>query len=177
MSFVLLAKTKSMRSLVSLVLIFFPLSSCNPDEITQGDVSMEPSVRRGEKLKIDSSPSALRNLRRFDMVLFESPDDPDVKWIYRIIGLPGEVVGFNNNQVIVDGRAIILPNYLRSVSYEPPIDNLDGFFERMGLRQISLPYAVEQNEYFVLGDNQKEALDSRYWGGLKKSSIIGKVYR
>lgn len=99
--------------------------------------------------------------KRGDIVMFPFPDDESVKYLKRIIGLPGEVVEIIDGKVYINGSAEPLEeDYLK----EKP----NGSFG---------PYTVPEDSYFMMGDNRNSSLDSRFWEHpfVKKDKIIGKA--
>lgn len=87
-------------------------------------------------------------LRRGDIVSYRYPRDPRKMFVGRIVGLPGERIGFRGGIVHVDGAPLVEP-YLEGVS-RPPHDLGDT--------------SLGPDEYFVLGDNRGNSSDSREWG-------------
>ncbi len=99
------------------------------------------------------------NPKRGDIVIFPYPDEPEVIYVKRIIGLPGETVEIKDGFVYIDGEPIEEP-YLKE--------------EMLGEYG---PYEVPDNSYFMLGDNRNSSLDSRKWKNtyLKGEDIMAKV--
>jgi signal peptidase I len=103
---------------------------------------------------------------RGDIVVFEATDAIRQRcmeggtFVKRIIGLPGETVTVNGDGFVsVDGR------------------RLDEPYVEAGRRGGTFgTYRVDENAYFLLGDNRRESCDSRSWGSLPQESIIGEVF-
>lgn len=101
-----------------------------------------------------------------DIIIFEYPNDPSVDYIKRVIGLPGDVVEIRSNQVYVNGEPLDEP-------YLTPERNDDGY--------SMAPFALGEDEYFVMGDNRDNSHDSRnYYGAgrpaaITRKDIVGKV--
>ena len=132
---------------------------------------MEPTIRAGEHIQVDESAYRSANPARWDVVAFEPPRNPGQIWLSRIVGLPGETIDITSSGVSIDGRIITLPPSLTIGTYLPPSTVLP-----VGTPPAAtFPYRVPADSYFVLGDNVSNSLDSRYWGGLEKSKIHGKV--
>lgn len=108
---------------------------------------------------------SFRELGRGDVVVFRYPRDPKQFFIKRVIGLPGEKVKIENNKVMIfnkqnpEGFALDERGYLPSniITKDSPTTTLNS------------------DEYFVLGDNRQFSHDSRAWGSLPASDVIGKV--
>ena len=96
---------------------------------------------------------------RGDVVIFPYPDNPEVTYVKRVIGLPGETVEIKEGYVYIDGEPIEEP-YLKE--------------EMLG--QYG-PYVVPEDCYFMMGDNRNSSQDSRKWKNtfLKEEDIMAKV--
>ncbi len=96
---------------------------------------------------------------RGDIVIFPYPDNPEVTYVKRVIGLPGETVEIKNGAVYIDGKPI-KETYLKEA--------MTGEYG---------PYVVPEGCYFMLGDNRNSSLDSRKWNNpfLKEEDIMAKV--
>ena len=97
--------------------------------------------------------------KRGDILIFPWPDNPDVTYVKRVIGLPGETVEIKNGYVYIDGEAIEEP-YLK--------EEMTGEFG---------PYVVPEGCYFMMGDNRNSSQDSRRWNNtfLEEENIMAKV--
>lgn len=127
--------------------------------------SMEPNFYDREYLIIDELSYRLREPLRGEIVVFRYPRDPSQYFIKRVVGLPGETIEVTAGQVVVFNDAY--PN--GKVLDEEPY--LDGELTQ-GKKKLTL--AVD--EYFVLGDNRDESLDSRSFGPVKRDEIVGRVW-
>ena len=126
--------------------------------------SMDPTISSGEKLLVDKIGHNISGIKRGDIVAFrlgESNKGPI--HIKRVVGLPGDTVQIQNEQILLDGTT-----YVEQKDF-PPIQNA-GVAEE--------PITLSGNEYFVLGDNRNSSEDSRFVdiGNIKKDQIIGKVW-
>ncbi|MCR4277400.1 MAG: signal peptidase I [Candidatus Berkelbacteria bacterium] len=125
--------------------------------------SMEPDFHNGEYLLIEKLGYHLHNPVRGDVIVFKYPNNPEVNYIKRIVGLPGETVRIFENQVYVNGTKLfesyLSPDEKTIVSQSP-----------------ETPYevALSNEQYFVMGDNRQHSSDSREWGPLGRDFIIGK---
>lgn len=131
--------------------------------IVKGE-SMAPNFDSGDYLIIDEISYRFAGPQRGDVVVFNYPKDKSQRFIKRIIGLPGETVNISEGQVLVtleNGQFIILEE-----------DYLPEDLKTYGAVNILL----EEEQYFVLGDNREYSFDSRAWGGVFKKDIIGKAF-
>ncbi|MDD5639440.1 MAG: signal peptidase I [Candidatus Pacebacteria bacterium] len=130
--------------------------------------SMEPNYHSTDYLIIDELSYRFSAPQRGDVIVFKYPKNPNLKYIKRIIGYPGETIEIRNTEVIItttDNTTVVLnENYL-------PEDTISSWVRGANYGPITL----KNNEYFVLGDNRNYSADSRSWGVLPKDNIIGKV--
>ncbi len=127
--------------------------------------SMEPNFLDHEYLIVDQISYRFRDIQRGDVVVFRYPKDPREFFIKRVIGLPGETVIIRNNKVYIynsqntEGEAI-------HESYLPEeIENIGNVTQK-----------IDKDEYFLMGDNRSESLDSRVFGPVNRKNIVGRVF-
>ncbi len=106
--------------------------------------SMSPIIKKGDLVVCTTQDR--NKLNRYDIVVFNSPDEPNTLFIKRIIGLPGETILVKNGEVYADGKI------LDSSFVAEEMDTTgDG------------EYIVPRGCYFMLGDNRNNSNDSRFW--------------
>jgi len=127
-----------------------------------------------------------RRVQRGDIIVFRYPVHPTQHFVKRVVGVPGDRVRLINRQVYVNGNALQEP-YVRYSSrvHDPfrddfprlnlPVPGLEGdwWLEMKKLVEDD-QLIVPQGNYFVLGDNRDESLDSRYWGFVPRENVIGR---
>lgn len=128
--------------------------------------SMENTLQDGDSLWVDKITYRFADPKRFDIVVFP-PDasNPTNYYIKRIIGLPGETVYIDEEgNIYIDGE-ILEESYGKEV--------IDSDHRGRAAEYITLG----SDEYFVMGDNRNNSLDSRFSsvGNVKRSQIIGKA--
>ena len=129
--------------------------------VVDGD-SMHPTFENLDYLIVDELLYNFSAPARGDVIVFRYPGNPSIFYIKRIIGLPGETVSINRGAVTVTtviGEKVTLP--------ETYIVNEDATYTKN--------VTLNTEEYFVMGDNRPNSSDSRVWGPLPKSDIIGRV--
>ena len=127
--------------------------------------SMEPNFYDHEYLIIDEISYRFDGPERDDIVVFRYPNDPRQFFIKRIIALPGERIKVSGGQITLydadhpEGRMLDESPYLGQVFTS-------------GEKDISL----SGDEYFLMGDNRAASLDSRIFGPVPRSFIVGRVW-
>ncbi len=119
--------------------------------------SMSPNFETGQFIIVSRLPYLLNGPQRGDVVVFDSPDDPERDFIKRVIGLPGETIEVRAGLVYVNGVPLDEP-YIES----PP--------------RYSGTWTLGPDEYFVLGDNRNNSRDSHAFGTLSRDKIIGQAW-
>lgn len=124
-------------------------------------ISMQSTLSDGDILIINKAIYQLSDPQRYDIVLFESPTNEYM--IKRIIGVPGDTIEIKSNGTVYINEERILIDYGFESIKDPGI--------------ASTPITLDDNEYFMLGDNRNFSTDSRdeSIGVMSKSSIIGKA--
>jgi len=125
---------------------------------------MEPNFSSGDYLLIDEVSYRFNQPERGNVIVFHYPGDESVYYIKRVIGLPGERL------LISDGKIKIFN------SENPDGFVLDEFYLPSGLKiSGNEEITLKDGQYFVMGDNRNYSFDSRSWGSLQKSEIVGLV--
>jgi signal peptidase I len=137
--------------------------------------SMEPTLQIGDRILVNKLSYHLHGVDRGDIVVFSRPPTencggPEVNdLVKRVIGLPGDVISVSGGYVYIDGKRLDeawLPSTEQGITVPGPPGNSSN---------LAQPYRVPANDYFVMGDNRTDSCDSRYWGPISKSLIVGKV--
>ncbi|MEK7203667.1 MAG: signal peptidase I [Patescibacteria group bacterium] len=127
--------------------------------------SMEPAFEDGDYLIINEISFRFSKPERGEVVVFRFPEDPKQFFIKRIIALPNETIEIRNNQIKIYNDQNPTGFILDESSYLDPSQITEG----------NLKVQIGENEYFVLGDNRFHSSDSRRWGTLNRSLIVGKT--
>jgi len=129
-------------------------------------VSMEPTFQSGEYILTSKITYKFKKLERGDVVIFKSPKNPDIEYIKRIIGLPGDIVK------ITDSGQVYVNDVLISESYILATTNLWP----NGCVVENRPYQVPKDSIFVMGDNRPRSADSREFCAVPIQNLIGYVF-
>ncbi len=127
--------------------------------------SMEPTFLPNEYLIVDQLSYRVSEPERGDVIILKYPNDESVFFIKRIIGLPGETVEIIGNKIIIQRG-----NGLPALTLDETYIASDRLQNEYGI------YALNDGEYFVMGDNRRESSDSRSWGVLKRDFIVGHAF-
>lgn len=128
--------------------------------------SMEPNFENGEYLIINEITYRFHEPERGEVIIFRYPKDPSQFYIKRIVALPKEVIRIEDGKVIIFNK----DNPAGFILEEPYLSEENRFTG--GNLEISL----DENEYFVLGDNRQASSDSRRWGPVPRDYIIGRAW-
>lgn len=127
--------------------------------------SMEPTFVTSDYIFTSKITYKMRKPQHGDVIVFKSPANPDIEFIKRVIGLPGETVEVREGEVYVNDTQIP-ENYISAKTEEIP----------GGVLQEGKPITVPPDYLFVMGDNRPRSSDSREFGPIPESSIIGVVF-
>ena len=158
--------------------------------------SMENTLLVGDYLLVDKTrfgPGGVwqsvlpyRAIRRGDIIVFRYPVDPTQHFVKRVIGLPGDRIRLSHSRVYINGRVLDEPYVVFKEHF--PDEFRDSFPRGNWVNEnISVSWAtrlhtlvengeliVPRGQYFVMGDNRDQSLDSRYWGFVPRENIIGR---
>ncbi len=198
---VLVESSKSVFPVLLLVLVLRSFLY-EPFQIPSG--SMLPTLEIGDFILVNKYTYGLRlpvsgtkilsvnDPRRGDVMVFKEPMNPNINFIKRVIGVPGDTVLYVNKTLFINGEK--LPQSFVG-------ERLDDFDPRMGVRPVYRLYdetigdvtheirkdmmipnrraegewVVPEGQYFVMGDNRDRSNDSRFWGFVPDANVVGKA--
>lgn len=138
-------------------------------------------------------------LARGDIIVFAYPKDTSVKYLFRVVGLPGETIQVRGILIYIDGqelaeeRVIVKPDDSLAESLSELSTEGSGPYrvyyssrakdDEAGRASdteadtfgVKAPFRIPDNEYFVMGDNRDNSYDSRFWGTVPRSLVFGKA--
>jgi signal peptidase I len=178
---------------IIVIAVFIITFTVQPFRIPSG--SMEPTLLIGDFLLVDKQDLGLDTPRiilpasaihRGDIIIFHFPIDPSLHLIKRVIGMPGDHLRLHDGRVYINGQPLAEPyavyspstpdpfrdSFPRLQSTAPDID--PAWWIRMHQLVDHGELIIPTGNYFVLGDNRNGSEDSRYWGFVPRSAIVGK---
>ena len=143
---------------VAVLFCFFLIAFVAQAFRVQG-TSMEPLLQDNERIVVNKFLYRFRPIQRGDVVVFWFPGDPQLSFVKRVVGLPGDVIQIRSGELMVNGvlaKEPYLPASYRDNDDLPPTEVKKGF-------------------YFVLGDHRRSSNDSRAWGQVPEKYIYGRA--
>lgn len=129
--------------------------------------SMEPNFNNWDYLIVDRLTYDFETPQRGDVIVLDLPQETSRALIKRVIGLPGDTVVLSGPDPTVTIINTAHPNgFTLSEPYIEP-DNYGGI--------TNTRYTLGPDQYFVMGDNRKVSADSRTWGLLPRTDVVGRV--
>ena len=128
--------------------------------ITVKGNSMMPAFSHGDRISIKQNPYKTELPILGDVIVFTHPGIEQTTFLKRIVGLPGDIIEVKCKGIFVNSLAL--------TPCDPDFEN--------DSQLLALTWLLGDDEYYVLGDNASDSLDSRKFGSIKLGWIIGKVW-
>lgn len=141
---------------ILLALVLFLVINALSARVRVENVSMLPTLQPGEFLLVNRVAYKIGKPSIGDIIVFHAPGVSDLDYIKRVIGLPGDEVRISDGNVYVNDQPL----------YEPYISESPVY---------TGSWVIEEDEYFVLGDNRNNSSDSHLWGFVPFSDIVGQA--
>ncbi len=125
--------------------------------------SMYPNFYDKEYVLTNLIVLKLQKPKLGDVIVFKAPPEPEKDYIKRVIGVGGDKVMVKDGDVYLNGNKLDQSSFLKS-----DVKTYPGAFLEDG-QEVTVP----DGEYFVMGDNRGASSDSREWGFVKNSEVIG----
>jgi signal peptidase I len=149
--------------------------------------SMEKTLLIGDHLIVNRyvyGPSATvlennllpgRQVRRGDIVVFRSPESPEVDLVKRCVGVPGDRIEMVHKTLYVNGKKVEDGNF--AIHSDPYVASRRVAINLHRFKRDNFgPVEVPEDHFFFLGDNRDESYDSRYWGPVPSHFIKGRAF-
>jgi len=129
-------------------------------------VSMVPTLQVGDRIIVSKLSATFGDINRGDVIVFKHPPreqcggdtGPNSDLVKRVIGMPGDELTSRNNRIYVNGKKLV-----EHWEHAPDLGSEIGYVK------------VPKGHYFMMGDNRPSSCDSRMWGTLPESLVVGKV--
>ena len=131
--------------------------------------SMEPTLLVGDRIIVDKLAVDWGTIHRGDVLVFKAPPaencggEPVVDLVKRVIGVPGDKLYSIGNTIYVNSKPLH-----ENWPHSEPLGN--------AIAAAASPVVVPANHYFMMGDNHSNSCDSRMWGTITRSDVIGKAF-
>jgi signal peptidase I len=193
---------KEIRPLLILALVLFAIRSSLADWSDVPTGSMKPTILEGDRVYVNKLAYDLKvpfttwhlaqwgNPQRGDIVVFFSPYDGK-RLVKRVIGLPGDTVELRNDVLVLNDQPVAYQALDKKLLRDVATTDLDSHVfahEELPGRPHSVaaypaaqalrtfgPIQVPAGQYFMMGDNRDDSFDSRYWGMVERSRIVGRA--
>jgi signal peptidase I len=114
-----------------------------------------------------------RSVQRGDIVVFRSPENPNLDLVKRCIAVGGDTVQVVDAQLHINGKPVDDSSY---AVHKNPESGLSAYGDpRLQLRDNYGPFTVPAGNYFCMGDNRDNSYDSRFWGPLPAHLVKGRA--
>ena len=193
---------QEIRPLLIFALVLFSIRSSLADWNVVPSGSMEPTILVGDRVLVNKLaydlkvPFTTRHIaewsdpQRGDIVVFFSPKD-GTRMVKRVIGLPGDTVELRNNRLVINGQTVDYTSFEPKIPEQlSPPERAHSIFATeqlpahshavMSLNGVPAmrtfgPVHVSADHYFMMGDNRDNSFDSRYFGTVARSQIVGRT--
>ncbi|MCL4131173.1 UNVERIFIED_CONTAM: hypothetical protein GTU68_026292 [Idotea baltica] len=125
---------------------------------------------------------------RGDVMVFRYPPNPQIDYIKRVVGLPGDRVQYKDKVVYINGKAMAQTPQQKAADLFGIVPIQDSVLtEQLGnlnhaivlapnRQRVNVDMIVPEGEYFMMGDNRDNSSDSRFWGTVPEHNIVGKAF-
>lgn len=184
------------RSFFPVLFVVFVLRSFLVEPFQIPSSSMVPTLEVGDYILVNkftygirlpvirTKVLAINEPQRGDVMVFFPPHMNDTYFIKRVVGLPGDTVTYRSKQIYVNGQKVNRVAYPDHITLDPRyrVDHetlgvADHLMQVDALRPASdFNEVVKPGHYFMMGDNRDNSSDSRVWGQVPESDIVGKAF-
>ncbi len=188
------------KSFFPIILVVLVIRSFIAEPFRIPSASMLPTLHIGDFILVNKFSYGVRlpvintkileigEPERGDVAVFRYPNNPKIDYIKRVIGLPGDKVGYFNKTVYINGEEVVQTTKEKDaslLSIAPARSEL--YYEALGesghdilidpkRRLVEGETIVPAGEYFVMGDNRDNSNDSRFWGTVPEENLVGQAF-
>ncbi|HUZ41735.1 MAG TPA: signal peptidase I [Acidimicrobiales bacterium] len=134
--------------------------------------SMEPTLQVGDRIIVNKLAVSLGTINVGDIVVFRAPPaencdpgNPVTDLVKRVVGIPGDSLKSSGNTILIKEPSQTQFHAL-----------VESWTHAEPLGEAITPITLKKNQYFMVGDNHSDSCDSRTWGTVPRSDIIGKAF-
>jgi len=188
------------RSFFPIILLVLVIRSFIAEPFRIPSASMLPTLHIGDFILVNKFSYGIRlpvlntkvvdlaEPERGDVLVFRFPKNPKVDYIKRVVGLPGDKVGYFDKTIYLNGKAVEQEVKAKDVNLLGLIPaRAELRFEQLGenghdllvdpdRRLVEGEMVVPEGHYFVMGDNRDNSNDSRFWGTVPEENLVGKAF-
>lgn len=188
------------RSFFPIILIVLVIRSFIAEPFRIPSASMLPTLHIGDFILVNKFAYGVRlpvlntkilevgKPERGDVFVFRFPKNPKIDYIKRVIGLPGDKIGYFNKTVYINGKAVEQQVKSKDISLKGLIPERSKLLtEKLGVKEHDLlidpdrrlvegEMLVPEGHYFAMGDNRDNSNDSRFWGAVPEENLVGKAF-
>jgi len=155
-----------------------------------GDFILVNKFKYGIRLPvIDLKVIDVDTPKRGDVVVFRYPRSPEVDYIKRVVGVPGDKIRYFNKKLYINGVELKqtvdgpydtecygLPGSAAFRIKEISPEVTHDIIQCRDRREVPMEVSVPEGQYFVMGDNRDNSSDSRVWGMVPEANLVGKAF-
>ncbi len=185
---------KNNRSLIVFIALMSVFRSAVADWYEVPTGSMKPSIQEGDRILTDKMAYDIRvpfthikllklaDPQTGDIIVFDS-QAADNRLIKRVIGIPGDTIALENNELIINGKKLNYADQRSNIDSLDKIENLNGL--EHSIRVANIPsrlsgfdaITIPDDYYLAMGDNRDNSADSRVIGLIPRNELLGKAER
>lgn len=154
-----------------LVVILALVASPGCRKSVQLSSGMSPTITNSEQVTINYAAYTISKPQRWDVVALTPSSLTNLVVLKRVIALPSETISLTASGIVVNAKVLSMPANLSNVLY-CPTEMLPP--PQAGIL-VTFPYTVPPMHYFVVGDNWTNSLDSRHYGAVPLTNILGRM--
>lgn len=188
------------RSFFPIILVVLVIRSFVAEPFRIPSASMLPTLHVGDFILVNKFTYGIRlpvintkivevnEPERGDVIVFRYPEDPSIDYIKRVVGLPGDKVGYFDKTIYINGEPVaqqdeVKPEELFNLTSsrselrsEQLGDHKHDILVNMQIRLVEGETVVPEGQYFVMGDNRDNSKDSRFFGTVPEENLVGKAF-
>ena len=185
---------KNNRSLIVFIALMSVFRSAVADWYEVPTGSMKPTIKEGDRILTDKMAYDIRvpfthikllklaDPQTGDIIVFDS-QAADNRLIKRVIGIPGDTIALENNELIINGKKLNYADQRSNIDSLDKIENLNGL--EHSIRVANIPsrlsgfdaITIPDDYYLAMGDNRDNSADSRVIGLIPRNELLGKAER